>query len=119
MRRVVLAFVAVGLLAASWIAPASAQTPQAPWTLPGATATPPPGAITHLVVIVEENSTFDHIFGWLPTANGHRPGVPVSQAGGREVNMRGFSKLGPDTFTVPPGEEVLSNGPTAARQAYD
>jgi phospholipase C len=112
MRRAVLALVAVGLLAAAWIVPASAQTPPAPTSVTS-------DQIQHLVVIVEENSTFDHIFGWYPTARGHRPGVPVAQAGGRDVTMRGFSTLGPNTFAVPSGEEVLSNGSTAARQSYD
>ena len=32
---------------------------------------------------------------------------------------RGFSELGPNAFKVPHGEEVLSNGSTAARQSYD
>lgn len=120
MRRAVLVLVAVGLLAAAWIAPASAQTPPpAPWTLPGAVASPPAGAIKHLVVIVEENSTFDHVLGWLPRVNGHGSLVPVPQAGGRDVKWLGFSTLGPDTFVVPHGKEVLDNGPTAARQSFD
>jgi len=110
MRRAILALVAVGLLGAARALPATAQT------FPGTTAETP--RIEHLVVIVEENSTFDHIFGWLPTADGHPPGVPVSQ-GDRSVRMRGFSTLGPGTFDVNPGQEVLSNGPTAARQAFD
>ncbi len=112
MRRAVLALVAVGLLGAAWIVPASAQT------IPGATATPPTNAIQHLVVITEENSTFDHIFGWLSTADG-LPGADVAQADGRTVKMRDFSSLGPGAFDVNPGQEVLSNGTTAARQAFD
>jgi phospholipase C len=113
MRRVALVLVAVGLLATAWLAPASAQT------LPGATSTPPQGAITHLVVIEEQNSTFDHIFGWMPTAKVF-PDKRINQAGSATpIHIRGFSKLGPRTFTVPHGEEVLSNGPTAARQSYD
>jgi phospholipase C len=119
MRRVILSLVAVGLLAAAWIVPASAQTPPAPSPLPGAVASLPTGSITHLVVIVEENSTFDHVLGWLPTVDGHGSDAPVRQAGGREVPWRGFSTLGPDTFVVPHGKEVLDNGPAAARQAYD
>jgi len=110
MRRAVLAFVVVGLLAAAWIVPASAQTQ------PTAPATPP---IQHLVVIVEENSTFDHIFGWFPLANGHPPDVPVAQAGRRSVQIRGFSTLGPHAFEVKSGQEVLSNGSTAARESYN
>jgi phospholipase C len=111
VRRALLAFVAVGLLGAAWLAPASAQT------LPGSTSEVP-GSIQHLVVIEEENATFDHIFGWLLTAHGYGPGRVVPQEGG-EQKIKGFSKLGPNAFTVPQGEEVLSNGSTAARQAYD
>jgi phospholipase C len=107
----VLAFVAVGLLGAAWLAPASAQT------LPGATEQPP-GSITHLVVIEEENATFDHIFGWLRTAHGYGPGRWVQQEGGPH-RIKGFSQLGPNAFKVSNGEEVLSNGSTAARQSYD
>ena len=33
--------------------------------------------------------------------------------------IRGFSHLSPNAFKVPHGEEVLSNGSTAARQSYD
>ena len=114
MRRAVLALVAVGLLGAAWIVPASAQT------IPGATATPPTNAIQHLVVITEENSTFDHIFGWLSTANGHPPGEPVAQADRRRpMPIRGFSKLSPNAFEVNGGKEVLSNGSTAALQSFD
>jgi len=114
MRRAVLALVAVGLLGAAWIVPASAQT------IPGATATPPTNAIQHLVVITEENSTFDHIFGWLSTANGHPPGEPVAQADRRRpMPIRGFSKLSPNAFEVNQGKEVLSNGSTAALQSFD
>ena len=119
MRRVVLSLVAVGLLAAAWIVPASAETPPAPYTLPGAVASLPTGSIDHLVVIVEENSTFDHVLGWLPGVNGHGVDQYVRQAGGRQVKWKGFSKLGPDTFVVPHGKEVLDNGPTAARQSFD
>jgi phospholipase C len=70
-------------------------------------------------VIVEENSTFDHVFGYWPTADGVGIDDNISQAGGRTVQMNGFSELGPAAFTVPHGEEVLSNGSVAARQSYD
>ena len=113
MRRAVLALVAVGLLGAAWIAPASAQA------LSGARAAPPDGAIQHLVAITEENATFDHIFGWLSMANGHPPGEPVMQAGRRQpMTIRGFSHLSPTAFEVNQGKEVLSNGSTAALQSF-
>ena len=46
-------------------------------------------------------------------------GTKVTQAGGETVRLRGFSDLGPHAFTVPKGEEVLSNGPTAASTAFN
>jgi len=110
MKRAVLALVMFGLLAAAWIAPTPAEA------IPGsATGTPP---IEHLVVIVEENSTFDHIFGWLPTADGTGLEQPIPQ-GKRNLRMNRFSELRPHAFEVNQGEEVLSNGPTAARQSWD
>src|SRR5512133_3021873 len=117
MRRGVLALVAVGLLAAAWIVPASAQTTP----LPGASSTPPPGEIQHLVVIVEENSTFDHVLGWLPQALGYREdqNVPHQVGQPKPIGMRGFSELRPHAFKVNHGQEVLSNGPTAAKKSYD
>ena len=106
MRRALLAAIVSGcaLLAAS-IGPATAQS-----------ATPP---IQHLVVIVEENSTFDHAFGTLHGVEGVHVGQRIELAGGETRRLRGFSDLGPHAFTVPEGEEVLSNGPTAASIAFD
>jgi phospholipase C len=110
VRRALLALVAVGLLGAAWLAPASAQS------VPGATTSMPP--IKHLVVIEEQNATFDHIFGGLRRAEGfgHRQ---VFQQQGGDQRIKGFSKLSPNAFKVPHGEEVLSNGSTAARQSFD
>jgi phospholipase C len=89
--------------------------------LPGDVATPPQNAIQHLVVIVEENSTFDHVLGWLPRVNGHPPGQSVLNQEGASgpIEIKGFSELRPHAFEVNHGQEVLSNGPTAARQSYD
>jgi phospholipase C len=109
MKRALLALVTVGLLAAAWLVPTSAEA------LPGSTPTPP---IEHLVVIMEENSTFDHVFGWLPMADGKGLDQPIPQ-GNRNLRMNGFSQLGPHAFEVSHGEEVLSNGPTAAQQSWD
>jgi phospholipase C len=106
MRRALLAVVVSGcaLLAAS-TAPATAES-----------TTPP---IQHLVVIMEENSTFDHTFGTLHGVDGLHVEGKVTQAGGDAVRLRGFSDLGPRAFHVPKGEEVLSNGPTAASTAFN
>jgi phospholipase C len=106
MRRALLAAIVSGcaLLAAS-TAPATAQS-----------TTPP---IQHLVVILEQNSTFDHTFGTLHGVDGKHVGDLVDLAGGESTRLRGFSDLGPHAFTVPEGQEVLSNGPTAASIAFD
>ena len=89
LRRALLAALASGaaLLA---VAPAPATAQSGP-------------TIEHLVVIMEENSTFDHTFGTLHDVNGVHVGEPVDQAGGETVRLRGFSDLGPGAFTVPTG----------------
>jgi phospholipase C len=104
MRRAMLALLvsACALVAVAPV-PATAQsTPQ----------------IEHLVVIMEENSTFDHTFGTLPGVDGVHVGQRVRLAGGGSTRLQGFSQLGPRAFKVPEGEEVLSNGPQAARIAF-
>ncbi len=104
MRRVLVALL-IGLpLLGAPIAPAAA-----------ATGMPP---IEHLVVIVEQNATFDHTFGTLPDVNGIEVGQKLTMAGGETVHIKGFSKLGPHAFIVSKGEEVLSNGPTVASDAF-
>lgn len=75
--------------------------------------------IEHLIVIMEENATFDHIFGTVPGVDGVHVGQKIALAGGESVRLRGFSEMGPSAFQVPPGEEILSNGPPAARAAYN
>ena len=114
-------------LAATW--PAGAQTPSPssapppPATTGGvASAVDPvtglPTTIEHIVVVTEENSTFDHTFGTLPGVDGVRVGDPVPQENGEVATIRGFSSLGPKAFLVDPGEEVLSNGASTAQAAY-
>jgi phospholipase C len=89
-------------------------------------ASPPPGSaqeslppIEHLVVILEQNSSFDHTLGTLPAVDGVVVGQDVPMAGGRTEVIRGFSSLGPGAFRVKEGEEVLSNGPLSARAAFN
>ena len=82
MRRALLALVASGcaLLAVS-TAPATAQS-----------TTPP---IQHLVVILEENSTFDHTFGTLHGVDGRHVGTTGHAGGRRDGSAPGV--LGPRT----------------------
>jgi len=105
MRRALLAaLVSLCALAAAAPAPATAEsTPQ----------------IEHLVVIVEQNSTFDHTFGTLPGVDGVHVGQKVDLAAGGSARLRGFSSLIPQDFNAPKGEEVLSNGSKTARIAFD
>jgi phospholipase C len=48
------------------------------------TSLPPPGAagFEHVVVVMMENRSFDHFFGWLPGANGHQAGLSYADSAG-------------------------------------
>jgi phospholipase C len=92
--------------------------------LPGAPAgavDPATHGIQHLVVIVEENSTYDHTFGTIPLFDGiKRSGKPVeTQLGDSRLRLQPFSRLPVPAFDVAPGEEILSNGVAAAREAFN
>jgi phospholipase C len=101
-------------------------TPPVPGELPA----PRDSGIEHVVVTMMENRSFDHLFGWLPNADGKQAGLSYadasgivhptfplapdytgcghdpdhSYAGGRtEYNsgaMDGFLKTGPDLYAV-------------------
>ena len=105
MRRVLLVAISRAIVIGVSPVPGSAQE------------TAPP--IEHLVVILEQNSTFDHTLGTLQGVDGVVVGQEVPMAGGRTEVIRGFSSLGPRAFRVPPGEEVLSNGPVSATTAFN
>lgn len=53
----------------------------------------PRSAIQHVVVVMMENRSFDHLLGWLPNADGAQAGLDVVTAGpvGRQV-MRGMER---------------------------
>ncbi len=89
---------------------------------PAAAATGPPQPFEHLVVIVEQNATFDHLFGSLPFTKGIGAGkrlkMPQLDAPG-PIIMQDVTSAGMLPFTVKPGEEVLSNGPVAAETAFN
>jgi phospholipase C len=106
MRRFLVALSVAFPLALASVAPAVAQS-----------STLPP--IKHLVVIVEQNSTFDHTFGSLPLVKGIRSHAPVPQRGNATLHMQPSSRLGPTGFSVPSGEELLSNGTSTAKEAFD
>jgi len=105
IRRCLLALIASACsLMAAVPAPATAQsTPK----------------IEHLIVIMEQNATFDHTFGTLPGVDGVHVGQKIDLAGGESARLRGFSSLTPHAFDVPIGEEVLSNGSKTARIAFN
>ena len=111
VRRALLALVAVGLLGAAWLAPASAQS------LPEATSLPHDPAPGRDRGSRTRPSITSSARCRSRTACDVGPGGPAG--GWRDGRLRGFSDLGPNAFTVPHGEEVLSNGSTAARQSYD
>jgi phospholipase C len=109
MRRVLIALVVALPALLAPITPASAA----------ASTTPP---IQHLVVIVEQNSTYDHVFGDLPLSKnlptGRRPTQTQVDATSN-LRMGPSSQLTPIDFNVAPGESLLSNGATAAETAFD
>ena len=92
----------------------------APITPAVAAPTLPP--IQHLVVIVEQNGTYDHVFGDLPMSknlpHGHRPTETQTDAG-PDLRIDPASRLTPTDFLVDPGETVLSNDAIAAETAFD
>jgi phospholipase C len=106
MRRILVALT-VGLpMALASVAPAVAEPPA-------------PSQIKHLVVIVEQNSTFDHTFGSLPLVRGIKSHAPVPQRGNPSLHMQPSSRIAPTQFSVPPGEELLSNGSSSAKGAFN
>ncbi|MGI8435868.1 MAG: alkaline phosphatase family protein [Chthoniobacterales bacterium] len=52
--------------------------------LPAAATLPPPEAagFEHVVVVMMENRSFDHFFGWLPAANGQQAGLNYLDSAG-------------------------------------
>jgi phospholipase C len=92
-------------------------------SLAGATEAPPEERIDHVVVIVLQDATFDHMFGTYPGVNGIEPRrhwmrgprgrrhAPVALTPA-DLGRRG-------SFPLRPGEEALSNGAAAARAAFN
>lgn len=52
------------------------------------TGLPSPGksGISHVVVVMMENRSFDHFFGWLPNANGEQAGLSYPNTSGQMVS---------------------------------
>jgi phospholipase C len=73
--------VVAGIAAAAATATSSRANPPGPPGPPG----PGDGAIKHLVVIFQENVSFDHYFGTYPHAT-NSDGQPFHGAGGAEIN---------------------------------
>src|ERR1700752_5294036 len=64
------------LLAIGWLTVdfASGQTASLP--------TPDTAGFEHVVVVMMENRSFDHFFGWLPGANGQQAGLTYRESNG-------------------------------------
>jgi phospholipase C len=45
---------------------------------------PEASQIDHIVVVMMENRSFDHLLGWLPGANGHQAGLSYADSSGAE-----------------------------------
>ena len=119
MRRIILLLVLCCGLGAAAVVPAGAQGTSG-------TAQEIDGPIKHLVVVVEQNSTFDHTFGTLQGVEGAAPGIdgtkvgaPIPQEGGNK-KVRAFSSLsGSDLYNVPEGQAILANDPVTAQTAWN
>src|SRR6266571_1615162 len=59
--------------------------PLAHAALQGSTSLPKPSrsGIDHVVVVMMENRSFDHLLGWLPGADGKQAGLSFMDAGGK------------------------------------
>jgi phospholipase C len=86
---------------------------------PASAVDPATVGIQHLVVIVEQNSTYDHTFGTISTGRGIRERPRSPQIGDPGLRLQPFIKLPLTAFQVPAGEEILSNGVVAAKRAFD
>jgi phospholipase C len=68
--------------AAAAITPALANS-QAAAQLPATSLPNPDGSgIEHIVIVMMENRSFDHLMGWLPGSNGTQPGLAYQDAQG-------------------------------------
>jgi phospholipase C len=81
-----------------------------------------PEEIEHIVVVVLENSTFDHLFGTYPGVDGLDPARDRQRAsdgrilGPQRLSAADLGRRG--TFPTEVGDEALSNSANAARAAY-
>src|SRR3990172_9695125 len=79
--------------------------------------------IDHIIVVVEENHTFDSYFGTYPGANGTYAvdSFPLDPATGTPVEPIPYSESIRERVlaAATPGKELLSNGRGAAEEAYN
>src|SRR6516164_4699971 len=83
----------------------------------GASVTLPPpqqSGIEHVVVVMMENRSFDHLLGWVPGADGRQPGLTYRDNAGR---VRSTSGLAPDYTGCPHPDPDHSYD--QSRVAYD
>jgi len=58
------------------------DSPVTPLTITPAPITPATSGLDHIVVVMMENRSFDHLLGWLPTADGKQAGLTYLDRGG-------------------------------------
>jgi phospholipase C len=70
---------------------------------PGTPRLPPPAlsGIEHIVVVMMENRSFDHILGWLPRADGRQAGLKYPSPSGKKVHTRHQRQLDGCNFADP------------------
>jgi len=92
VRRAFLIFAGISMLTALGCAGVGSTPDPSPSPSPTASPSPTPtgGSISHIIVVVMQNRSFDNLFGTYPGAEGIKPGVP------------GFSQVDANGKTVTP-----------------
>ena len=77
--------------------------------------TPATSGLDHIVVVMMENRSFDHLLGWLPTADGKQAGLSYLDRGGvsrQTQHLQDFQKCGfaNPTHSFSGGRTAYNNG---------
>jgi phospholipase C len=84
MRPLIRVVVCLGFIASVVARAGIADDSAGPKPDPGRKKSPPPArsGIEHIVVVMMENRSFDHLLGWLPNADGRQSGLTYADSAG-------------------------------------